>query len=178
MDIIDNLVRDHEIILEALKLLDRSVPLLQQGKLEPATVERLITFLRRFADECHHGKEELCLFPVMERYRVPFNGGPIGVMTCEHGMGRYLLRNARESLARFVSGDSGALDDFRYYVSMYRHLLEAHIDKENNVLFAMARSMEVPGGYIEKARNIERDLDREKLIEEFNRIKAEIENVS
>jgi hemerythrin-like domain-containing protein len=48
------------------------------------TLEESVNFLRHFADECHHFKEEKLLFPLMEEDGIPREGEPIGMMLVEH----------------------------------------------------------------------------------------------
>jgi hemerythrin-like domain-containing protein len=103
-------------------------------------LEKMISFIRLYADQYHHAQEEGKLFPAMERAGVARYGGPIGVMLREHELGR-----------EFVSGMSGALDRMREDVDdtdaraafcenarAYATLLTQHIDKEDNVLYPMA----------------------------------------
>ena len=167
----DMLVEDHNHILEALDLIPVYLDKLSKGELEPRHVERLIEFLSHFADRCHHGKEEDILFPLMERRGAGFWEGPLGVMTCEHGMGRYLLRNARNSVRRYASGDGEALRALRHYLEGYRRLLTQHIDKENNILFPMARQLVREGEGLEEAHRAEEEMDHESYLRELEELK-------
>jgi hemerythrin-like domain-containing protein len=110
-----------------------------QGK--PVAAEHLagiIEFLTVFVDKCHHGKEEEFLFPALEAAGVPREGGPIGVMLNEHQQGRTLAAQFKEALTRLSSGDKRAAADVPRIVRQYVDLLTRHIEKENQVLFAMA----------------------------------------
>ncbi len=167
----DMLVEDHDHILEALDLIPAYLDKLSRGELEPRDVERLIDFLSQFADRCHHGKEEDILFPLMEQRGAGFWEGPLGVMTCEHGMGRYLLRNARNSVRRYASGDREALRALRYYLEGYKRLLTQHIDKENNILFPMARQLVGEGEGLEEAYRVEEEMDHEAYLRELEELK-------
>ncbi len=173
--VVDGLYEDHDIILEALNLLDKAVSLVEQGKLDASIVGRLLEFLSRFADAYHHGKEELLLFPRLEKQGVPLHGGPIGVMVCEHGMGRYMLRNARIAVERVSMGNRDAIGDLKYYANAYRDLLVQHIDKENNVLFPMARQVIGEGELIEEAEKVKQEHGYNELLEEYRRLKDSIE---
>jgi hemerythrin-like domain-containing protein len=72
------------------------------------TLSGLLEFFQIFADRCHHGKEEDCLFPLLERKGLPREGGPIGVMLHEHGQGRELIQKMRESAEAFAAGRNEA----------------------------------------------------------------------
>lgn len=123
---------EHEVILRALAVLERIGQGLEAGRpLDRAVLGRLVDFFRTFADRCHHGKEEAHLFPALERYGIPKEGGPLGVMLREHEEGRALVRTIAE-------GDAAeTVEAIHRYVT----LLRAHIDKENNVLFPLAEQV-------------------------------------
>ncbi|ALL00585.1 hypothetical protein Pyrde_0535 [Pyrodictium delaneyi] len=173
--VVDGLVEDHDHILQALDLFVESVNLLEQGRLSPDVVEGLIDFLSNFADQCHHGKEELVLFPVLEKRGIPLHGGPIGVMVCEHGIGRYLLRNARGVLDRLRRGEHSAIEDLRRYAESYRELLIQHIDKENNVLFPMAKQVIAEGELVEEAEEVEKGHRHEEMLRKLDELRRIIE---
>jgi hemerythrin-like domain-containing protein len=92
----------------------------------------LVSFLKIFADKCHHGKEENYLFEEMVKAGVPNKGGPIGVMLLEHQKGREYIALMSKSLA------ANQLNEFKIHATHYSDLLTNHITKENNVLFTMA----------------------------------------
>jgi len=172
--LVDGLVEDHEHILEALELLGKGVDRLEKGEVDPSTIRRLIVFLGRFADQCHHGKEELILFPLMEARGIDFWGGPLAVMACEHGMGRYFLRNALKALDRIEEGEASAVEDLRRYTEYYRSLLTEHIDKENNILFQMAREVIREGEALEEAEKIEEEMGHESVLAELDELRGVI----
>jgi hemerythrin-like domain-containing protein len=173
--IVDQLYEDHDHILEALKMLEQAVKGLREGRIEPSIVLDLLNFLSRFADHYHHGVEELVLFPALERRGVPLHGGPIGVMVCEHGMGRYMLRNARKALEKVESGDKSAVDQVEHYTMAYRDLLVQHIDKENNILFAMAKEVIGEGELVDEAKRLAKELEREPLLQKLSEIRSRLE---
>ena len=174
--LVDGLIEDHDHILEALSLLRKAVTLLSEDKISAEVLEELITFLSRFADLCHHGKEELILFPLMEKRGIPLWGGPLGIMTCEHGMGRYFLRNSLEAVKRYKSGDKDAINDIIHYTESYYKLLTEHIDKENNILFQMAREVVREGEGIEEAEKVEKEMNHEEMLRKLESLKKAIQS--
>jgi hemerythrin-like domain-containing protein len=123
------LKHEHEVILRALGLLERFGRDLAAGKpVDREGLKWLIDFFRTFVDRCHHGKEEQHLFPAMERYGIPREGGPVGVMLYEHEEGRGFIRAMAEG------------DDLRTAeaIRSYASLLRPHIDKENGILYILA----------------------------------------
>lgn len=112
----------------------------------PSTVVRQIAdfgrFLARDVDGWHGRKEEEALFPALGSY-LPTGAGPIGVMLAEHG----LLREHQKVLvlsADRLESDPEAVDAFATAESAgraTRALLINHIEKEDLVLFPMARNL-------------------------------------
>ncbi len=135
MKSVERLKAEHELIERGLNLLEKAVACLEAGRPLPEGLAQWAPrFFQQFADQCHHAKEEDVFFPLLERRGVPHQGGPIGVMLHEHGLGRDCVGRMREASqaqpfdARTFSGAA------REYVP----LLRQHIFKENNVLFRMA----------------------------------------
>ena len=151
---------EHALILEALDAIERKVAALEAGGgPDRAYFEKAVQFLRTFADQCHHGKEENLLFKTMMDRGFPRQAGPIAVMLHEHETGRSFIRGIAEGAAA-VGTDPGAakriIENGRGYVA----LLRAHIDKENHILFPMADNVLSPE-------------DQEQLGMEFERFEAE-----
>jgi hemerythrin-like domain-containing protein len=115
----------------------------------------LLDFLKTFADRCHHGKEEKVLFPKLMQAGIPMNGGPLGVMFYEHEQGRQFLREMEQALA------DGQPAEFALSANRYAQLLEDHMAKEDNILFA-------------KAEDVLTSEDDEALFERFNEIENEL----
>lgn len=128
----DILVKEHEAVLLALDLLTRVAEQMTTGSTEASEdLGHLLEFFREFVDRCHHGKEELALFPELVEMGVPSAGGPVGVMLHEHEVGRDYVRQLKDCLTK---GSASVIE----VAQGYRVLLEAHIQKENQVLFPMA----------------------------------------
>ncbi|MEM1534002.1 MAG: hemerythrin domain-containing protein [Nitrososphaerota archaeon] len=144
-----SLVADHEVILTALERLEaRLGEMSGRGALDVETINKFLVFARSFIDRCHHGKEERCLFPCMERRGIPREGGPIGVMLYEHESGRRLVREIDELLKSYRMGDTPPEAVFAK-CEEYIHLLRQHISKENSVLFPMGESVVVQDDVVE-----------------------------
>lgn len=128
MQATDWLKRDHELILEGLDALSAVARKVRSRQaVDEESIGKLLAFFREFADEYHHHKEEKALFPALEAAGLPPHG-PVAVMLHEHDLGRRLLKLMRDSLPELDS------DAAMEYVA----LLQAHIQKENEILFRMA----------------------------------------
>lgn len=133
---VDTLMQEHEVILAVLEAMETKAKGLAAGTAVDAPFWRdAIEFLRNFADACHHGKEEGCLFPAMVQRGVPDTGGPVGVMKLEHVEGRGFIAD----MAKAVDQSNAAA--LRRAAYDYITLLRAHIDKENHILFVIARNV-------------------------------------
>ena len=100
--------------------------------------KKALDFIRNFADECHHLKEEKLLFPAMEAHGIPREGGPIGMMLMEHEEGRSHVRAMRAAIEGLERGESGGVDSLLRYARAYLRLLTEHIQKEDDILFRIA----------------------------------------
>jgi hemerythrin-like domain-containing protein len=138
------LKEEHDLILRGLAVLEKAASRLADSKpVAPETLLKLVYFFQKFADRCHHGKEEAMLFPALETAGLPREGGPTGVMIYEHEEGRGCVRaiaGAATRLAKEPAAAQEIVEAARTFVS----LLRAHIDKENDVLFVMADSILQP----------------------------------
>ncbi|MFH1017067.1 MAG: hemerythrin domain-containing protein [Pseudomonadota bacterium] len=155
------LMAEHNAVLLALKLLEKVEDgLAPKDSQATGHLEQLLDFLREFVDRCHHGKEEDVLFPELEQRGVRRDGGPIGVMLAEHEVGRRHVREMSDGLARLRRCELGAAAAIRESSRSYRDLLQAHIYKENNMLFPMADRLlpdDVAAKMLERFEVIERD---------------------
>ncbi len=157
----EDLMHEHSAVLVALQILDKvAVAIAAKNEQALAHLEQLLDFFKGFVDRCHHGKEEDVLFPELMRRGVKREGGPIGVMLSEHEVGRGHVHALAEALQRLRVGDAGARAVISEHARAYHDVLQAHIHKENNVLFPMADRL-VPGDVAvrltEQFDEIERD---------------------
>ena len=151
---------EHEGILAMLAVVETAAKRLQSGKEIPSDMmTNAVGFFRNFADKCHHGKEEDELFPTLERFGVPKQGGPIGVMLAEHDQGRAFIRGISDAADKYARDDKTVAPALAQNTLDYVNLLRQHIAKENNILFPMADQVLA-------------DAEQDKLYEAFEHIEA------
>jgi hemerythrin-like domain-containing protein len=127
-----DLMQEHEAILIALNVIEKMSERVRLDKeVDYKDIKEMIRFLRIFADECHHGKEEIYLFPALEEIGVQNEGGPIGIMLAQHKKGRELVNKMELSL----ENNSISKDAFVESASDNVNLLREHIEKENTLTF-------------------------------------------
>lgn len=133
---IDTLMHEHRLIEQVLASLLSFIDGIDPA--DRSVVARYAEFLSRFADTCHHGKEEDRLFVLMTRHGFPSRTGPIAVMLSDHHHGRSHVR----ALLGVGKGAGPLTDDeiesVADHATQYVELLRTHIQKEDNILYPMA----------------------------------------
>ena len=141
MDAIETLTGEHRIIERGADALAAFADEARRRTTDDREeLGRFVTFIREFADACHHGKEEDILFKAMVEAGFPSQGGPIAVMLAEHDEGRGLVKQLAELAAApgpWSPEDRQRLADAAHG---YADLLRQHIYKEDTVLYPMAEA--------------------------------------
>lgn len=155
------LKQEHRAVERVLRIIERASARLEAGEDVPASVfEDCLDFIRNFVDRCHHGKEEDYLFPALEKMGIPRQGGPVAVMLVEHDEGRGFVRAMVAAVAAYKRGDKAARAKLIENARGYASLLAQHIQKEDNILYAM-------GDQVLSAAK------QQELVEAFERIEQE-----
>jgi hemerythrin-like domain-containing protein len=139
VDAISLLMDEHQLILRALDALDTFAATQARDGQDREELGRFVRFIREFADERHHGKEEDILFEAMVAAGFPRQAGPIAVMLMDHDAGRAHVAVLAE---RAAQGAPWTDADRRAVVEAargYSSLLRGHILKEDQILYPMAR---------------------------------------
>jgi len=147
-----------EVAIDCLEQLSRNAS--NEKQLDREAAEQIVDFIRNFADECHHGKEEKQLFVMLGEKGMPAQGGPVGQMLVEHEMGRNFVKGMVDSIPSAAEGKSDALQAYIENAMGYVQLLRAHIQKEDGILFPMAD-------------RILNDDDQKTLLSAFEKVETE-----
>lgn len=128
---------EHRVIERVLDALENiSGRMMRGGEVPVETLTKMIVFSQTFVDRCHHGKEESCLFPCLEKRGIPREGGPIEVMLYEHQVGRDLVGKIQAELVKHEETRTDAKEISRLCSEYVSHLRQ-HISKEEGILFRM-----------------------------------------
>jgi hemerythrin-like domain-containing protein len=138
MGAIEILMSEHRTIERAIDALTAFADEILRGSDDKAELGRFVTFIREFADECHHGKEEGILFQAMVDAGFPREGGPIAVMLMEHDMGRAHVKELARLAGQAELWSAGDREKIADEAIGYGNLLRAHIHKEDAILYPMA----------------------------------------
>jgi len=123
----DLLRQDHKIILRSFDVLQRIVAE-DPERVDQDDAATLLRFLRVFADEHHHMKEESILFPELMRISQT-EAGPLRHLLFEHSQERSLVEGLEDALRRTKAAE------FAVFANRLTERVRNHIQKEDGILF-------------------------------------------
>lgn len=138
---IDLLIEEHKYVSRMLVVMRKAcLNFMENKEIDYDDFNKMISFVKNFADDHHHKKEEIFLFNKMVEHLGETGKNVITHgMLVEHDLGRNYMRNLEEALKKYQDGNHDfALDIIANAVS-YATLLENHIHKEDNVIFNFAK---------------------------------------
>src|SRR5664280_2602683 len=96
---------EHRVIAKVIGAVPVLADRLDAGQAVDVDLLRaLVEFMRTYADQCHHGKEEELLFPALGKRGVPLQGCPVGALTAEHARGRTLVNDLADAIGTHQNG--------------------------------------------------------------------------
>lgn len=139
MDPLALLIAEHRVISSVLDALDQYTDALVSGTADPARLADFVTFLRGYADEIHHGKEEQILFPAVKRRRVPEQLAPVlAAIDRDHATARLLTGDLAGFAGRAASWTASDRTRIRRLAREYTVLLRRHIAQEDGTVLPQA----------------------------------------
>ena len=140
MNSIELMVEEHKYIMRMLAVVRKACNKILLGEeISYNDFEEMITFITKYADEHHHGKEEKFLFKEMVD-----NLGKMGTNLVTHGMlvehdwGRLFIIELKAAIIRVKSGDDESKLDIIANAIGYSNHLARHIAKEDAVVYTFA----------------------------------------
>lgn len=140
MKAIEIMNEEHKYILRMLDIVRKVCFKVMNGEeIVYGDFNKIIDFIKNYADNHHHKKEENILFIKMvehigETAEKAVNQG----MLVEHDLGRLYVRDLVNALDKVKNGDEEAKLDVIANAISYTHLLARHIDKEDRVIYKFA----------------------------------------
>lgn len=172
MDVIHLMMEEHKYIKRMLVVVRKACfKVVENDELNYEDFNLMISFIRNFADSHHHKKEEEMLFNKMvEEIGLTAEKIVKHGMLVEHDLGRFYIKSLEEALQDYKSGNKEAILDVISNAISYTHLLERHIEKEDNVIYKFAQR--------ELNENIFKNIDNECIEFENTNSKVKEENIS
>jgi len=122
---------EHRLIERMIKVMDAKMAEMKTGRnADTAFIETAVDFIRTYADRCHHGKEEDILFRELKKKPIAEDHGRImEELIEEHREGRKITGELVEANARYLAGDSKALEDILQCIQTLVDFYPGHIEK-------------------------------------------------
>jgi hemerythrin-like domain-containing protein len=171
MDAMDILIKEHSYIKKVLNAVKKDCEQLAEGKeIDAKFYWSTLDFVRNYADTYHHLKEEKDLFRLLGEADVKLKDGPVRGMLLEHDMGRFYMKMLQENLELYENGNKTRKAYIIANALSYAVMLEEHINKEDNVLYAMAKrvlSKEVQEKLLEQFIELEDNEENRKIRQKY-----------
>ena len=130
--------KEHEVIKHVLHVLAAMADRVDRGEaVAGKDVDDVLEVVVKFADECHHAKEEKALFPALRRASAQEGAALVHRLEGDHEAGRHLVAAMRAEMPAAASGDPRARSQFAKDARSYVDLLTRHIDAETEQLFPL-----------------------------------------
>lgn len=132
------LMKEHRKIERMVALIADEAERLAEEEAEPDPefIFDALTFLREYADECHHGKEEHILFAELEERDLSEKHQQIMTrLVNDHVRGRELTADLETAAERWEDGEEAACDDIIEAMQGIADLYPDHIATEDRNFF-------------------------------------------
>ena len=138
-NITHKLVDEHRLILRMIALLEKNASLTAAGEyLNWQFYLDAIDFIRNYADQFHHAKEEDVLFKALVENGMPKDNSPVAAMLMEHDQGRNFVRALESAVHKAVANNTEICQTVAENALGYAALLRDHIGKEDDILYPLA----------------------------------------
>jgi hemerythrin-like domain-containing protein len=134
------LMIEHRLIERMILVMGNEIERIQTSKTaNPKFIDTAVNFIRTYADQCHHGKEEKILFRDLEKKKLkPSDRQIMDELIQEHVLGRKLTGQLVDAKSKYETGDKAFLkviiDTMQQLVDFYPR----HIAKEDKIFFKSA----------------------------------------
>ncbi len=134
------LMIEHRLIERMIALMSNRLKRLRKEKqIDPLFIEKAVHFIRVYADECHHGKEEDILFRELQnRSLSQEHRRTIAELAEEHAWGRKTTGRLVKANENYRKGDQEALKTIETLLDDLVTFYPEHIQKEDKGFFIPA----------------------------------------
>lgn len=131
------LMIEHRLIERMIGILEDELNQIQKNKeINPIFIDNAVDFIRTYADQTHHGKEEDILFRELKDKDISEeHEKTMEELIDEHVFARRTTRELVEAKERFTKGDEDAINTVIEKMQTLVEFYPNHIDKEDNHFF-------------------------------------------
>jgi len=128
---------EHGLIDQMIKLArDETLKLATKDQFNPVFIDRLVDFLRTYADATHHGKEEDILFRDLKGKDLSAEDqGLMDELVQEHVDAREMVGDLVAAKEQVLDGDDEAVESVVRKLAGLIELYPEHIRKEDDIFF-------------------------------------------
>jgi hemerythrin-like domain-containing protein len=134
------LMIEHRLIERMISVMGKELERIRKdGTANPKFIDTATNFIRTYADQCHHGKEERILFRDLKKKKLqPTDKQIMDELIQEHVLGRKLTGELVKAKEKYEAGDSTALATITDVMQQLVDFYPKHIKKEDKVFFKSA----------------------------------------
>ena len=131
------LMIEHRLIERMVKVMaDQLEEIRDQKEVNADSISEAIDFIRTYADQCHHGKEEDILFRDLGRKALSAEHKRImDELVEEHKAARKIVGRLARARERFARGEKNSLSEITACLGELVEFYPAHIEKEDKHFF-------------------------------------------
>ncbi|MFA5974653.1 MAG: hemerythrin domain-containing protein [Elusimicrobiota bacterium] len=131
------LMVEHRLIERMIALLGKeSARIRSTGLVDVEFVLSAVDFIRTYADQCHHGKEENILFRDLGKKTLSSEHERVLIeLIAEHVKGRQVVRDLVAAQERYLKNDKTAVDEVARLMDVLVQFYPKHIEKEDKHFF-------------------------------------------
>jgi hemerythrin-like domain-containing protein len=130
------LMIEHRLIEKVLIVANNAAQKFNENSYDPLLIDKIVDFIRTYADRTHHGKEEDILF--MELGKKKMDSENVNIMNElieEHKMARVKVREIVALNGKYKNGDKKVVFNISEIISWLAKFYPKHIEKEDKVFF-------------------------------------------
>jgi len=131
------LMIEHRLIEKMILLITNTLLKIKSTrKVDPVVIDTMVDFIRVYADQTHHGKEEAILFRDLNKVSLSEEDRRImNELIDEHVFGRQTTMALVDANTRYRNGDDSALFEITQKLQTLIDFYPKHIEKEDKVFF-------------------------------------------
>jgi hemerythrin-like domain-containing protein len=131
------LMIEHRLIERMIGIMENKLSEIKKSeKVDPNFIDVTVDFIRTYADQCHHGKEEDILFRELKKKELKQEHKKVmEELIEEHRWGRKTTKQLLQAKQQYIAGEAEALDKIVHLLQELTTFYPKHIEKEDKYFF-------------------------------------------